>query len=254
MMAGTLLMLKEVGAEIHMWNLANGYCGTAVHTRDEIIRLRWEEAQASARVAGATIYPPIADDLAIVHERPLIQRVAAMVRAVKPDIMLTSSPQDYMEDHQNACRLVVTGAFAKSMCTFQTLPPVAPWEGATVLYHAQPYGLRDGLRRLLRAGQYVDIGAVLAQKREMLAQHRTQKEWLDISQGLDAYLNTMEAFSRQVGALSGRFRWAEGWRRHNNLGFAAEGADPLSDWLGEQCWVDPAYEQSLGTIPCPRDE
>jgi len=29
MMAGTLLLLKEAGAEIHMWNLANGHCGTA---------------------------------------------------------------------------------------------------------------------------------------------------------------------------------------------------------------------------------
>jgi len=245
MMAGTLLLLKEAGADIHMWNLANGYCGTAVHSREEITRLRWEEARAAAAVAGATIYPPIADDLALLYEVPLIQRIAAVVREVKPAIILLPSPQDYMEDHQNACRLAVTAAFARGMRTFETIPPTATWEGETVLYHALPYGLRDGMRRLIHAGQFVDISSVLAKKREMLAQHRTQKEWLDVSQGLDAYLTTMETMSQQVGEQSGRFAYAEGWRRHSHLGFAAEDADPLREWLMAKCWTDPDYERSL---------
>jgi LmbE family N-acetylglucosaminyl deacetylase len=29
MMAGTLLRLKDAGCEIHLWNLANGCCGSA---------------------------------------------------------------------------------------------------------------------------------------------------------------------------------------------------------------------------------
>lgn len=246
MMAGTLLLLKEAGADIYMWNLANGYCGTAIYSREEIINIRWDEAQAAARVAGAVIYPPIVDDLAIFFELPLIKQVAAVIREVKPDIILAPSPQDYMEDHQNTCRLVVTGAFAHAMHTFETTPPVAAWGGETVLYHAEPYGLRDGLRRLVRPGQYVDISSVLAKKREMLAQHRSQKEWLDVSQGLDAYLLTMEEMSRTVGIYSGCYDYAEGWRRHSHLGFAEEHYDPLNAWLGEKCWVDPDYEQALG--------
>ncbi len=205
MMAGTLLLLKAAGAEIHMWNLANGYGGTAVHSREEIIRLRWEEAQASARVAGAGIYPPIADDLALFYELPYIQQVAAVVRRVQPDILLVPSLPDYMEDHQNACRLAVTGAFVRAIHTFVTIPPEDPWGGELALYHAEPYGLRDSLRRLVRAGQYVDIGPVLAVKRKMLAQHRSQKEWLDVSQGMDAYLTTMEEMSREAGTLSVAF-------------------------------------------------
>ncbi len=132
MMAGTLLLLKAAGAEIHMWNLANGYCGTAKCSREEIIRIRWEEAQASARVAGATIYPPIADDLAVFYGLPLIQRIAAVVRRVQPDILLVPSLPDYMEDHQNAARLAVTGAFARGMRPFVTMPPEEPWEGDIV--------------------------------------------------------------------------------------------------------------------------
>mgnify|MGYP000867140096 CR=1 FL=1 len=30
MMAGTLFLLKQAGAEIHLWNLANGCCGSRV--------------------------------------------------------------------------------------------------------------------------------------------------------------------------------------------------------------------------------
>ena len=46
MMAGTLLRLKDAGAQIHLWHLANGCHGTAVHGHDEIVRIRGEEGRA----------------------------------------------------------------------------------------------------------------------------------------------------------------------------------------------------------------
>jgi N-acetylglucosamine malate deacetylase 1 len=117
-----------------------------------------------------------------------------------------------------------------------------------VLYHGMPHGLRDGLRHLVQPGQYVNVESVLATKREMLSQHATQKDWLDFSQGMGSYVQEMETMARQVGrmCLSGRFEYAEGWRRHSHLGFAAADGDPLSQLLGPLCWVDPAYEQALG--------
>jgi LmbE family N-acetylglucosaminyl deacetylase len=247
MMAGTLLLLKEAGAEVHMWNLANGHCGTAVHSREEIICLRRQEARDSAALAGATIHEPLADDIALFYEKGLLARAAAVVRQVKPSVLLVPSPEDYMEDHQNASRLAVSAAFCRGMKNFETNPPTEAWGGETVLYHALPYGLHDGMRRLVRAGQFANVEKVLAAKREMLACHRTQKEWLDASQGLDAYLNTMEEMCKAVGRMSGRFRYAEGWRRHSHLGFAADpSADPLSALLGEACWTAPKYERALG--------
>jgi LmbE family N-acetylglucosaminyl deacetylase len=245
-MAGTLLRLNAAGCEIHMWNLANGCCGTATHDRGEIMTMRKAEAEASARIAGATNHRSIADDIAIFYEPKLLAQVAAVVRTVKPNIVLTHSPQDYMEDHQNVCRLLVTGAFTKGMRNFPTDPSVPPFEGKTALYHALPHGLRDGLRKLVRSGQFVDIAPVLATKREMLAQHKSQKEWLDHSQGMDAYLKEMEDMSHAVGKQSGRFQYAEGWRRHSHLGFGPADYDPLQQLLGSACWTDPEYEASLG--------
>jgi len=233
MMAGTLLLLRAVGAEIHMWNLANGCCGTVRHSAEEIIRLRAEEARAAARVAGATAHPAMFDDIAIFYDEPSLARVAAVVREIQPTIVLTHSPQDYMEDHQNTCRLIVTAAFCRGMSNFPTDPGRPTYDAPVALYHALPHGLHDGLRQPIRPDCYVDISTVLATKREMLAQHRSQKEWLDASQGMDAYLQEMESMSREVGSMSGRFEYAEGWRRHAHLGFGPEDLNPLQDLLGE---------------------
>jgi LmbE family N-acetylglucosaminyl deacetylase len=246
-MAGTLLLLKQAGAQIHMWNLADGSCGTADKEPTDIVRQRLEEAQASATLAGAILHPAIAGDLGLFYEPGLLAKAAAIFRRVKPDILLLPSPQDYMEDHQNACRLLTGAAFVRGMRNFRTEPESRPVEGEVVLYHALPHGLRDGLRRLVRPGQYVDVRPVLPQKRAMLACHKSQKEWLDVSQGMDAYLNDMETMARQVGKLSGRFEAAEGWRRHNHLGYAAKESDPLSEILGSQCWVDLEYEKELNS-------
>jgi LmbE family N-acetylglucosaminyl deacetylase len=242
MMAGTLLLLKQAGAEIHMWNLANGCCGTVMHEREEIVRLRQAEAGASARTAGATLHTPLADDLAIFYEPGLLGRVAAVLRQVSPNILLVPSPQDYMEDHMNTCRLAVTAAFARNMRNFATDPPMPPYDADMALYHAEPYGLHDGLRQLVRPTHYVDVESVLPRKQAMLSQHETQKAWLDASQGMGAYVREMEAMCQQVGRMSGRFMYAEGWRRHLHLGFGPPDLDPLRDLLGGTCWVDEAEE------------
>jgi LmbE family N-acetylglucosaminyl deacetylase len=245
MMAGTLLRLKDAGAAIHMWNLARGDCGTAVHEPGEIARQRAAEAHASARLARATWHAPIAGDMSLYYEPGLLARVAAVIREVQPGIILTQSPQDYMEDHMNTQRLVVSAAFVRGMRNFVTDPPVPAVAGEVVIYHALPHGLRDGLRRAVQPGLYVDITPVLARKRAMLAQHETQKAWLDVSQGMDSYLHEMEAMAREVGELSGRYAAAEGWRRHSHLGFGRAGDDPLPALLGPACWVDPNYERDL---------
>ena len=76
------------------------------------------------------------------------------------------------------------------------------------------------------------VKVIMETKTSALAEHRSQRDWLDDSQGMDAYLETMHAFCREMGALSGgAATYAEGWSRHNHLGFHDEGYDPLADLL-----------------------
>jgi LmbE family N-acetylglucosaminyl deacetylase len=232
-MAGTLILLGRAGYELHYMNIANGSCGTTQYTREEIIRMRREEAKAAAASIGAAYHDSLVDDLEIFYEKELLARVGAVMREVAPEIVLTHSPVDYMEDHQNAARLAVSAAFCRGMPNFPTDPPRAPVAGEVTVYHAQPHGNRDPLRQPIHPELFVNITGVLEVKWAMLACHRSQKDWLDQSQGMDSYLVTMAENSRQVGTLSGRFEYAEGWRRRLHLGFCAEDADPLAEALSE---------------------
>lgn len=227
MLAGTLLELKHAGWEIHFWNLANGICGSMDHSREEIAAIRAREAAASAALAGATWHEPLFDDLGVFYDAPSLAKVASVVRQVNPAMILTHCPTDYMEDHQNVCRLIVTAAFSKGMPNFQAVPSTPAVSGSVRIYHALPHGLRDGLGRPVIPDVYVDIGDVLETKRALLACHDSQKKWLDASQGMDAYLEDMLRLCGEMGKLSGRFDHAEGFLRHSHLGFCPADHDPL---------------------------
>ena len=230
-MSGTLILLKECGYEIHVMNIANGSCGSLEMTPGEITRVRGDEAEAAAELIGALYHPPLVDDIDIMYEKPLLARVAAVMRLVAPEILLVPSPQDYMEDHMNACRLAVSAAFCRCIPNYPTDPQRSAVDQPVTVYHAQPHGNRDPLGNVVRPGMFVDISSVIARKREMLNCHQSQKVWLDHSQGMDSYLVTMEDFAREVGVMSGRFEYAEGFRRHLHYGFCDESADPLRDAL-----------------------
>lgn len=245
MMTGTLILLGQAGYDLHMINLASGCCGSMEENRQTIAARRLNEAREAARVVGAKLHDPIADDLEVFYNKELLAKMAAVIRMVRPTIVLAPSPDDYMEDHMNASRLAVSGAFVRGMPNFLTTPPRNPIDQSVTVYHALPYGLRDGMRRVVLPGQYVNISDVLKEKRAALACHASQKEWLDRTQGLDSYLDTMESMASEVGRWSCVFSHAEGWRRHSHLGFCDEKADPLRDALGDNVFTSVAYEQDL---------
>ena len=230
--AGTLLLLRKAGYEIHYLTLASGSCGSLEDDAAATRAIRRRESQRAARILGAHFHPSLADDLEIFYDLKMLRRLAAIIREVRPGIVLTHSPQDYMEDHTNTCRLAVTAAFARGMPNFRTTPPRSAIAGEVTVYHAMPHGLCDGLRQPIIPDAFVNTASTHALKRSALAAHGSQKEWLDASQGMDSYLQAMDEMSLAVGRMSGRFQHAEGWRRHLHLGFSATDADPLAEALG----------------------
>lgn len=244
-MAGTILLLKATGWEIHYLNVSTGNCGSTEFNSAKTRAVRRREAQAAARILGAHWHPPMCDDLEIFYDLKTLRRLASVIRAVEPTIVLTHSPQDYMEDHMNTCRLAVTAAFSRGMPNFRTTPSRAAIDGDVTVYHAMPHGLRDGLRRTVTPDLFVDTTSVHATKRAALGGHVSQKAWLDSSQGMDSYLHTMDEMSINVGKLSGHFQHAEGWRRHLHLGFSSLEIDPLAVALKNDCWINRNNERSL---------
>jgi LmbE family N-acetylglucosaminyl deacetylase len=233
--AGTLMRLRDVGYEIHYMNVADGCCGSTQYDRETLARMRREESQAACDQIGAVYHDSIAHDLDVFYDRETLARMAAVMRDVAPEIVLTHAPHDYMEDHMNTCRLTVTAAFARGMPNVPTDPPVAITEQSVTVYHAQPHGNCDPLGNPVRPSLCVDVGDLLDKKAAMLECHVSQKRWLDESQGLDSYTQTMRDLMRDVGRISEHFEYAEGWRKHLHLGLCAADADPLHAALKPWC-------------------
>jgi LmbE family N-acetylglucosaminyl deacetylase len=246
LMAGTLLLLREAGYDTHYMTVANGSCGSQTLGPAAIRRTRRAEARAAARILGATFHEALVDDLQILYEYRLLRRLAAVVRAVAPRIVLVPSPQDYMEDHVNTCRLAVSAVFARSAPNFRTLPSCRATHQEATVYHAMPHGLRDPLRRRIVPGFFVNTERVQETKRRALAAHRSQQDYLRSTQRFPTTVEVMDAMAREVGQMSGRFEYAEGWRRHSHIGFCGEHADPLGDALGADGLVNASYETELG--------
>lgn len=237
LMAGSLLRLRQAGYAIHYWNLANGCCGSTQHDAATTAKIRREEGKAAADFLGAQFHESICNDLEIFYDLPTLAKVAAVIRQVKPEIVLTHAPADYMEDHTNACRLATTAAFARGMPNFLVDPPVPAITDKVTVYHAQPYSHRDPLGKIVVPELVVDVTGLQPAKREMLSLHASQKQWLDESQGLDSYLDTMSNLDAELGQRTGKFAFAEGWRRHLHLGFCGANDDPLRQAL--QVHIEP---------------
>jgi LmbE family N-acetylglucosaminyl deacetylase len=236
-MAGTLLLLKQAGCAIHYFNIANGSAGTTELRPEEIVAKRRREAIRAAEHLGATFHESLVDDLEVFYTQDLIRRVTALVRRVKPDIVLTMSVDDYMEDHMSTARIAITATFARGIRNYRSIPDEPPVLQDAMLYHSIPHILTDWVRRPLVPEFFVDITSVIDRKESMLACHESQKDWLDRSQGFNSYLATMRDNAEKVGAMSGRFRFAEGWRRHSHVGFTREDGNPLFDILRGFCHI-----------------
>ena len=234
LMAGTLVLLGQAGYELHYMNLANGCCGSTELDAQAIAKVRQKEAEQAAASIGATFHESLCNDLEIFYDQPTLAQVASVIRLVRPGIVLTHGPSDYMEDHMNTCRLAVTAAFSRGMPNFPVEPPRQAYGDPVTVYHAQPYSHHDPTGQLVTPQYYVNVEPVAEQKWAMLSCHQSQKKWLDESQGLDSYLHTMRQLDTELGTLSGCFQAAEGWRQHLHLGFCEPDDDPLAEALGPQ--------------------
>lgn len=233
-MAGTLVLLAQAGFEPHMMNLSRSNLDSNVLPEGEVIAMRRREAERSAAVIGAIYHPPIVDDLMIFYEDRLLRQMSAVVREIRPTIVLLPSLTDYMEDHTNTARLVLTACFSRAMRHYRSDPPREATDQDVYLYHAQPHTNRDGMRNLVVPDLFVNITSTMETKLKMLACHESQRQWLDETQGMDNYLETMRESSVEIARMSGQPGWeyAEGWRQHRHVGFSARDGDPLAEVLG----------------------
>jgi LmbE family N-acetylglucosaminyl deacetylase len=112
MCAGTLLLMRKAGWTIHIATMTPGDKGTAVHSMEEISTIRKAEAAEAAKLVEGSYTCLGFEDVYILYNCESINRTTALIRRLKPSIVFTASPNDYMIDHEVTSRIVQTACFA----------------------------------------------------------------------------------------------------------------------------------------------
>jgi LmbE family N-acetylglucosaminyl deacetylase len=209
---GTLARLAAAGHRVVIATMAPGDCGSHEYGPEEIAAIRRAEAAASAALIGAEYRCLEFRDLAIFNDDPARRRVVAALREVRPDVIITASPVDYMADHETTSALVRDACFAAPTPNYAagSAPPIA---AIPHLYFMDPLGGHDRDNRSVIADFYVDVAATFETKKRMLACHASQRNWLLQHHGMDNYLLEMEGWTRAAGTRGG-LELAEGFRHY----------------------------------------
>jgi LmbE family N-acetylglucosaminyl deacetylase len=237
---GTVAMLAATGHRVVAVSMTPGDCGSHHHAPDEIAAIRRREAANAARLAGAEYQCAEFRDLSIFSDDASRRRVTEILRQVRADLVLTSSPADYMCDHEATSALVRDACFAAPAPNYHTNAPepAPPIPAIPHLYFMDSVGGVDRENRRLAPDFYVDVTPYFATKRAMLAEHKSQREWLREHHGIDDYLDMMERWTRANGTESG-VELAEGFRHYK--GHPYPESPLLEELLGKA--VLPAHRQ-----------
>jgi LmbE family N-acetylglucosaminyl deacetylase len=210
---GTLARLAKTGHEITIVTMTPGDCGTTEYTPEEIAGIRRAEAARAAALIGAAYECAEFRDMAIFADDPSRRRVTELIRRARPDIVITASPVDYHADHEATSILVRDACFCASAPNYACGPSQALNAVPHLYFMDATAGIdRDGRPQL--AHFYVNVADTLEIKREMLACHESQRNWLRRQHRIDDYLETMESWTREVGKRAG-LEFAEGFRHYH---------------------------------------
>jgi LmbE family N-acetylglucosaminyl deacetylase len=211
---GTLALLARKGHDLTLITMSDGDCGTKDLPPEEIGAIRRQEAAKAAGMIGARYEWAGFHDLSIEVNADSRRKVTALLRKCRPEIVLTSAPVDYMCDHEATSALVRDACFASGAPNFR-----GPADQAAVLDHIPALYYMDPVEGVDREGNpvkpdfIIDVTGVFDLKRDMLACHASQREWLRAHHGMDNYLITMEQWSRKRGAEAG-YAHGEGFRQY----------------------------------------
>jgi LmbE family N-acetylglucosaminyl deacetylase len=214
--SGTLSLLKKAGWEIHIATMAPGDKGTAEYNREEISRIRKAEAAQAAKVLDATYNCLELEDVYIMYDRDSINRTTALLRKIKPSLVFTHSPSDYMVDHETTSRIVMTACFSTGIKNMEV--DETPYEPIPYLFYADSMEAKNILGQPIYTGMFVDVTSEIEVKEKMLICHASQRNWLLVHHKMDEYILSMKRF----GELRGKninVPYAEGFRQHLGHGY-----------------------------------
>jgi LmbE family N-acetylglucosaminyl deacetylase len=218
---GTLALLSERAHGIVIVTLSAGDCGSATQGPDETASIRKNEAAEAAAVIAATYRWGGFRDLAIFNDDPSRRMVTALIRELRPDIVLTAAPSDYLCDHEATSQLVRDACFAAPIPNYEVPSHHLPLAAIPHLYFMDPIEQRDRSGSAALADFTVNVESTIATKRAMLTKHQSQSLWLQRQHGMADYIRQMEDWTRLRGERAG-IAWGEGFRQYRGHPYPQE--------------------------------
>ena len=212
---GTLILLAKSGWDVHIATLSAGDCGSAEEMPNKIAAQRRSEAQASAAMIGGTYHCLGGTDLQVFDDGVMRAAGVTIVREVRPDVIITHYPIDYMPDHEAASKIARMASFTASIANYVTGPAAAvpATDAIPALYYFTPLGGEDYFGTPIVPQVYIDVTSVADVKAEALGLHTSQREWLRRQHGMDQYIEDMRNHDADQGRECGA-TFAEGFIMH----------------------------------------
>lgn len=201
---GTLAKYADSGNDVFMCHIANGNMGHAVLMPDELRMMRTAEAERSGELLGAKrVFNIDIPDLVVDStNEQTVKRVIEVIREVKPDVIITHSPEDYMTDHIETGKIVFNASFSSSV------PHYGKGEVHGLI---APLCYMDTLAGVnFLPEEYVDITNTLERKLNAVDKHESQVKWMRDHDGID-FLDFVRTVSKFRGLQCG-VKYAEGFR------------------------------------------
>jgi len=209
---GSLILLENLGWEVHIATTTPGDCGTMDRNSWDISSVRTQEAATAAKRIGATYHCLDERDGFVVYDKPTIAKTLDLFRRIAPTLVLTHAPRDYMEDHEQASLLARAVSFLYPAPNASTTP-LRRSAHVPHLYYCDAMDGTDPLGITLKPTTFIDVSLVHEQKLAMLACHTSQREWLRAHHGIDEYLEGVRRHDSRNGGLRG-IKFAEAYVQH----------------------------------------
>lgn len=205
---GTLRKYVEQGAQVYMCHIANGNQGHVIIEPDELRVIRTKEAEEAGKVIGAkqVINLDVPDMEVHSHNTEIMDAMADVVRMVRPDVMITHNPDDYMLDHAQASIIATNGAFCSGL---NHRPRKFDAFNSFI-----PTFFMDTLAGVnFQPTHYVNISNQIELKLQALECHESQLKWMLEHDHID-FADMVRTCSKYRGYQCGA-AYAEGFKPYN---------------------------------------
>jgi bacillithiol biosynthesis deacetylase BshB1 len=207
-MGGTIARLVHQGHRVHLVDMTNGE--PTPHGSPEI---RQRESAAAAKILGVGRTQVGLINRQVTHDIPSRHKLAAVIRAHKPDVLFLPYPLDAHPDHVAVTRIGEDARFDAKLT--KTDIPGDPWHPRRIIYYFCTH-----LRMSFQPTFCIDISAQIEKKMSAVAAYESQ--FVANSSSVPEMVKTLNAyFGGRIGVA-----YAEPFFSHETLGFS--GLDQLT--------------------------